>query len=344
MRRFVRATLAVVLATVAGCAATPKRLYDPDALRAEVHARAPGIPPEDIVVPFEVPESQAARARRVVEPGNSDEKKIRLLVNTMFLPSGWGLRYSSRGATTGTVETLQRRAGNCLDLASVFIGLSRAAGLRSSYMDASRRVRETRSVGDGLTVNAGHITAVVETERGPITLDFSGEGEIVAYRTISDLEAVANFYNNRGFERIEAAEDQGVPVDWTEASRDFARAVQVFPTFARAWNNLGIAAARLGRPEEAVAHYRTAIAHDPTFAAPHNNLGLLHLGRGELREAIQELQQAIALAPAASHTQFELAIARQRAGDVVGAREAVERALQLRKDYPEAEALLRSLP
>ncbi len=337
------AALAAMLVFGAGCAAA-RPLYDPDGLRAEVRARAPGLAPDEIVIPFEFPESQGPRARRIVEGIGAEKDRVRALVNAMFDPYEWGLRYSAQGATTNASETLERRAGNCLDLASVFIGLSRSVGIRASYMDASRSIRETRALGDGLTVNAGHITAVVESAGGPITLDFSSERDIVSYRVISDLEAIANFYNNRGFERIEAAEDQGVSVDWADAAGDFRRAVQVFPAFARAWNNLGIAAARLGRPDEAVAHYRAAIALDPGFAAPHNNLGLLHLRRGELGDALRELESAARLAPTAAHTQYELAVARQRVGDVDGAREAAERALQLRKGYPEAESLLRSLP
>ncbi len=338
-----RAALAATLVFGAGCA-TARPLYDPDGLRAEVRARAPGLSPDEIVIPFEIPESQAPRARKTVEGIGAEKDRVRALVNAMFDPVEWGLRYSARGATTNAAETLERHAGNCLDLASVFIGLSRSVGIRSWYMDASRTIRETRALGDGLTVNAGHITAVVESAGGPITLDFSSERDIVSYRIISDLEAIANFYNNRGFERIEEAEDEGAAVDWRAAEDDFRRAVQVFPDFARAWNNLGIAAARLGRPDEALANYRAAIERDPAFAAPHNNLGLLHLRRGEVGEAIRELEAAARLAPTAAHTQYQLAVARQRAGDVEGAREAAERALQLRKGYPDAEALLRSLP
>ncbi len=321
-----------------GACATAKLAYSPDELEAEVARRAPAIPHQEIVTPFRIGESHAAMARGVVAEGKTDTERTRSLVKAFFAADGFHLSYAA-GVTADAEETLRTSEGNCLSLASVFVGLARAAGLKAYYIDASTRVHETR-YGDGWTVNSGHVTAMVEAEGERIGLDFGRMGPIRWYRVLDDLEALAHFYNNRGFESVERAQERGESPDWRQAAHDFWLAAQVLPAFARAWNNLGIAAVRLGRAEEALADYRAAIDSDPRLAAPRNNLGLLHLERGEVGEALEALESAARLDPSASHIQYNLAQARLRRGDREGAVRALQRAIDLRGGYPEAQAVL----
>jgi Flp pilus assembly protein TadD len=172
-----------------------------------------------------------------------------------------------------------------------------------------------------------------------IGLDFGMMGSIAWYRVLDDLEALAHFYNNRGFELLEAAQDLDESA-WRLAERDFRIAVQIAPRFARAWNNLGIAAGHLGRQGEAIGDYRTAIANDPLLAAPRNNLGSLYLEQGRIAEAIETLAVASRLEPQGSHIQYNLALARLQAGDREGAAEGLRQAIRLRGVFPEAQAAL----
>jgi tetratricopeptide (TPR) repeat protein len=336
------ALAALAAAVGAGCGAPGKLAYRPDELRDLVHVRAPELSPVDVVVPFEISAEHAALARTLVRDAPSDAEEVRRLAAAMLDPKRLALRYVP-SVTTPAEETMRRSEGNCLALASVFIGLARAVGLQAFYIDASIRVHSTRVAVDGTTVTEGHVSALVKTPSGNYGLDFTRLGTIQWYRVLSDVEALANYYNNRGFEMMDRAEVEGAAVDWPAVEREFRLAVKVLPSFARAWNNLGVAAARQGRAGEAVESYRAAIAHDPKLAAPHNNLGELHLARGELADAVRELEAAASLAPAAPHVQYHLALARLRRGDRAGAREALRRALELRADYPEARALLAEL-
>jgi tetratricopeptide (TPR) repeat protein len=331
------------LGSAVGCA-TQKLAYRPDELRAEVRRRAPELDPADVVVPYEISPAHVDLARRLVRDAASDSGRVRALTTALLdpHPRGLGLRYVP-SVTTGAEETLRQSRGNCLALASVFIGLARAVGLEAYYIDASVHVHETRYENDGTTVNEGHLTAMVRTATENIGLDFSRAGTMSWYRVLDDVEALAHFYNNRGFEQMDLAESAGVPVDWVAIERDFQRAVQVLPSFARAWNNLGLAASRLGHHDEAVQHYRTAIARDPKLAAPHNNLGSLLLAAGEFEAALTELEAAARLDPAGSHIQYNLAVALLQRGDRDGARQALERAVALRADYPQAQAMLTEL-
>ena len=336
--------LALGLALSAGCAslARPRLAYTADELRQEVARRAPAIDAAERVVPFEVTEEQVALARRAVADARTARERARMLSEALFSPDYFGLRYAW-SITAAAQDTLRAAQGNCLSLASVFVGLARAVGLEAYYMDASVRVHETRFGGDGMVVNAGHVTALVKDGDKDIALDFEQLGKIAWYRVLSDVEALAHFYNNRGYDLIDRADEAGQPVDWAEVAHQFELAVEVVPEFAQAWNNLGIAHARQGLRDEAIADYRRAMARDPGLAAARNNLGLLYLEEGEVPAALAALREAARLEPRGSHIQYNLATARLRQGDRPGALEALRRALALRSDYPEARALLAQL-
>lgn len=331
--------LAATLLGGAGCAVR-RVAYSPSDLEAEVARRAPDLPADEVVVPFEVGEAQAKRARELVRGVSSPHLKVARLLEALFDPEVFGLRYVS-GVTGDAAETLRRREGNCLALASVFVGLARAVGLEAYYIDASTRVHETRHADDGITVSAGHITAMVVTGTGNVGLDFARLGPFVWYRVLDDVEALAHFYNNRGWETVYLARERGDPADWEAAARDFRRATAVLPTFALAWNNLGLALASGDRDREAAPLYREAIRLDPRLAAPRNNLGALLLRAGANEEALETLEAAAHLASSGPHVLYNLALARLRTGDRAGAVEALRKASE--EGYPRAQRLLDEL-
>ena len=334
------AAAAVVVLGSAGCATASRQVYTPAELREALAAR-PGIPAADVVVPYELPPEALQKARRIVADAHTDAEKVELLVKAMFDPKGFGLRRGALAATTTTgAEALQTGQGNCVALASIFIGLARAVGLDARYVDASSVVHETRYGEDGSTIHLGHVTALVNTHNELISLDFARIGPFRWYERLDDLEALAHFYNNRGYELVDEARGEGQPPDWAEAERRFRLAVAVKPGFARAWNNLGISLARQGRDAEAAASYRRAIALDPSMAAPHANLGALLLQQGDLPGALGELDEAARRDPHGANIQYNLALARLRSGDRDGALEALHRTLTLRGGYPGAQALL----
>ncbi len=327
--------LVVLLGGTFGCA-TQHLAYSPDELRAEIARRAPGLPPGDVVVPYELGPKERAEASEIVGHLQGTDSKVNALVEAMFDRRFLGLHYADR-VTGDAVETLRTHEGNCLALASVFVGLARAVGLEAYYIDASSRVHETTYGDDGMTVSAGHITAMVVTPRANLGLDFSRMGPFVWYRILDDVEAVAHFYNNRAFEGIDDARTRGAPPDWGAAARDFRRAIQVKPDFARAWSNLGMAEAALGRADDAATDYREAIRRDPRLVAPRNNLGALLLAKGDVEGALATLEAAVALPDAGPHVLYNLALARLKAGDRAGALEALRLARE--RGYPRAQRL-----
>lgn len=327
---------------IAGCA-TSKLAYSPDELRLELARRAPSIPREEIVVPYEIDASQLDLARALVRYATSDTDRVRILTKAFNDPRIFGLRYAPT-LTVDARQTLKNKEGNCLSLSSAFIGLARATGLDAFYVDGSIRIHERRFEDNhGLSIDIGHVSVMIKNADETIGLDFARLGRVRWYRVISDLEALAHFYNNRGFELIDIAEQSGREVDWSQVHHNFWLALQVQPSFAMAWNNLGIAEAHLNHHQEAIAAYRNAIAHQPDLAAAHNNLGSLYLEMGENALAVKSLETAEKLEPGGSHIRYNLAIARLRLGDRAGAIRALRQAIDLRDSDAQARSLLDEL-
>jgi tetratricopeptide (TPR) repeat protein/4-amino-4-deoxy-L-arabinose transferase-like glycosyltransferase len=79
-------------------------------------------------------------------------------------------------------------------------------------------------------------------------------------------------------------------------------------------SNLGEALQADGRYDEAIVHYRQAIAFSPEWAAPYNNIGTALRSQGRVDEAIVHFQQALALQPNYPRAHYNLAVALLAAG------------------------------
>src|SRR6185295_5554246 len=67
-----------------------------------------------------------------------------------------------------------------------------------------------------------------------------------------------------------------------EAVAHYRAALAYEPDFVEARNNLGNALRRMGRLDEAIASYQAAIYYDPGFALGHDNLGLALADAGRI--------------------------------------------------------------
>src|SRR5437667_3719869 len=114
------------------------------------------------------------------------------------------------------------------------------------------------------------------------------------------------------FER--ASEWDGDPAQWEDAIDAYRRVVSIDPTYAAAWNNLGLLLHRMGRYDEASEAYLAALDQDPQCCEAAYNLGSLHEDRGEIDDAIQDYRAALELAPDYADAHFNLAGALSRAG------------------------------
>ncbi|MBD2056794.1 tetratricopeptide repeat protein [Oculatella sp. FACHB-28] len=98
---------------------------------------------------------------------------------------------------------------------------------------------------------------------------------------------------------------------------------------------LGQAEFQLSQVEDAIAHYREALAQDPDHAASAYRLGSILVTLGSVDEGIEYLQHSVAVAPTAL-TYYDLGISLGRRGDRQGEIENLKQAIALQPDYADA--------
>lgn len=110
------------------------------------------------------------------------------------------------------------------------------------------------------------------------------------------------------------------------------RATVIWPEFAEAHNNLGIALRNLGKFDEAADEYRAAMRISPESFVAHSNLGNLYLQLGQFEEAIAEYNEAMRLDPNDPLPHMNLGVAYGNLGRYEDAARETEDAVRLKPD------------
>lgn len=111
-------------------------------------------------------------------------------------------------------------------------------------------------------------------------------------------------------------EQNGAPKEAVEA---YQTAVELDPTSAGAWVNLGTIyfnARQFGKAEE---YYRRAVDADPSYALAHFNIGNLFDERGDYEQALVHYRQAVAINPQYADAHYNIALLYQGGGQVMEA-------------------------
>jgi tetratricopeptide (TPR) repeat protein len=327
------------LVSCASTAQPSKVVYTPAELLAEAEHRVMNSRPGEIIVPYQVTPELLDQARDLTRYIRSEYDAAQALIDAVTNKNQFGIEYQAT-ATAPADETVLRGYGNCLALTSVFIGLARGIGLEVYYIDASDRVNDIRRE-EQIIVDSGHIAAVTRTERGWTMVDFAGElPNYRTFRVIDDLTVLAHYYNNRGYEIIDSANQASEEVPWDQVRRSFDIATKVRPDFSLAHNNLGVLNAQAGNSDAAERAYRSAIRSDPDFAAPYHNLGNLKLSEGDLDAALEAYDEAIRIKTKNPYLHYHRGLALYQRGDLEEAVLAFERAISLKRDYVEPRNVL----
>lgn len=121
-----------------------------------------------------------------------------------------------------------------------------------------------------------------------------------------------------------------------EAIAHYKEALAIQAKYPEAHSNLGAALVSRGSVEEGIGHYREALRLDPNLAEVHNNLGVVLADQGKTAEALSHYLKAIELRPdyAEAHNNLGNVLAEQ--GRFAEAIARFGKALQLRPFYPQA--------
>ncbi len=192
-------------------------------------------------------------------------------------------KFEYRPGYTGTAEEVFESGElNCLSFSMLYVAMAREIRL-SVYFLLVRDIQEFEKDGD-LVVLSRHITAGYGIADHRVVLEFN-VGPDVDYRraeAITDLEAVALFYSNRGAELLREGDNR-------EAAQWLETAVAIDGKLAQAWVNLGVARRRSLDLAAAEAAYRRAIELAPRNHSAYQNLSVLMRLRGEDDAAVLDL-------------------------------------------------------
>ncbi len=111
-----------------------------------------------------------------------------------------------------------------------------------------------------------------------------------------------------------ASEWDADPAQWENVVNAYRRVVAIDPTYAAAWNNLGLLQHRMGHHDEAREAYVQALAQDPHCAEAAYNLGSLDEDGGDAPSAVARYRQALDLSPDYADAHFNLAAVLSRLG------------------------------
>jgi len=244
-------------------------------LRGEVAPRLGAARAASLDVPFALSPELTAAAQTVMRPAGAEREKVTHVIDFIF--DDLHLQYSVAPTRTAA-STYATRRGNCLSFVNLFVALAREQGLAPFYVEVTDYQKWSNR--DGMVVSQGHIVGGMYLDGELKTYDFLPYRP-KAYRKfnpIDDLAAVAHYYNNLGAEALLAGDN-------ATARGLLETAVAIAPSFDRAYNNLGVAQARAGEVEPALATYRKGLEKAPDNTMIMTNMARLFQRQGRGKEA-----------------------------------------------------------
>jgi tetratricopeptide (TPR) repeat protein len=197
--------------------------------------------------------------------------------------------------------------------------------LRQTLPRVTRPLQELRIVSDGRRVVVRATEGAFEPLTGQMVLDF----QVTTLR--DDVVRVLRPETSKSRARtaydlyMRASSLDEDPHTYAEAEDLYRRAIELDPSLAIAYTNLGNIRFRKGDDAGAEALYRRAIDVDATQPEAHYNLGYVTLERGDAASAVR----AIASDPRFADAHFNLAMAYEQLGDRARARPHWRRYLDL---------------
>ncbi len=261
--------LAAALALATATAATG------DDLAAQI--RDLGLDPEEITRPLYLNDEMKRWVREVMPRAAPEVTRLKVLLQALQESSNFDFQYQA-GYTGTAEEVFESSKFNCLSFSMLFVSLARDLGLPAFYLNL-KQDQDYEKVGD-LVVVSRHLTAGYGFVKDRTILEFDLGPEInyLLADPISDLEALALYYSNRGAEQLRDGQ--------VKAAHDTLRvATTLVPDLAQAWVNLGVARRRMGNLDAAEEAYFKAVELERRNLAAYQNLLTLQRLRGRKNAA-----------------------------------------------------------
>ena len=296
----------LLCAALAGCATAPAPPPPPD-LFNDASFAAPTVP-VDPQQAFAMSDAMRHYVRVDIAREARSKNPRRALADALRNREGLKLEYDA-DMTRTAAQAFDARSGNCLSLVLMTAALAKEMGLDVHYQLVLGEESWSRS--SGMYFVAGHVNLALE--RRPLSnalgydadavllIDFLPGEDLAGQRTqqIGETTILAMYLNNRAAETMASGElDQAY---W------YARAaILQDPTFAGAFNTLGIIQLRHGDIEPARRTLAYALERSPSNTVLLSNLAQALDGLGRADEAQLLRRKLLALQPEAPFHFFNL--------------------------------------
>jgi len=266
-----------LLMMLAGCASSLEYAYSgPDESKLLHEILGNEVPRSDLITLYLDDDVKAALDARI-NPNWGDKRKLRELRTFLFSEEETAINYHASSTQTA-MGTFQTRQGNCLAMTNLFVAAGRYVGIDANYQTVS--VKPTWDHEGDTMIRYEHIVAVGQIGDESYVVDFLPEfllGDRPS-EEISDLDAMALYYNNLGAEAV--VENK------PELAIEYLRqALALSPENADSWNNMGAAMRRAGNDRLGVFAYYQALEKDAYNYSALSNLAQYYENQGRADEA-----------------------------------------------------------
>ena len=238
----------------------------------------------------------------------------------VVLPNGQAVSHSVRIS----LETMRGvKSSVFTDNQGQFIFRSLAPGIYQVIVEGDKNLWETTSVNTEVFPGAPSILTIVLKEKKASAT--KGAGTVSA----AELEASIPQKARKEFQRASDAYGSG---KLDESIAHLRKAIEYFPNYLMAHNDLGAQLLEQGNIDEAEAELRRAILIDKKAFNPHLNLGIVLVKAKRYAEARDVLDEAISLDPGAPASRLYLGQALDGLGESKSAAKELSSAYELGGD------------
>ncbi len=286
----------------------------------------------EILQPIQLDDAMRAWAQDHIPRGAPELIRLRILLEQ--LQHGDDLEFEYQAGFTGSArDVFHSGRYNCLSFSILFVSVAREMGLPAFFLMLDD-VGSYEKEGD-LIVASQHITAGYGFVRDRTILEFDVGPEInyQLAEPISDLDALALYYSNRGAELLREGKIR-------DALEMHHIATALGPDLFQTWINRGVTERRLNDLEEAENSYLQALDVGQGNVVAYENLIALMRLKGEDNLANQMLPRLAQRKNHNPYTYLNLGDFSLRDGRVEEARRFYRRAFRLARYEAETHAAM----
>ena len=144
-------------------------------------------------------------------------------------------------------------------------------------------------------------------------------------------------------EQVQSLIDLYTQRQYQEVLTQALQLLRQFPNSVVLYNTIGAANKGLGKLDEAIEAYKSALSIKPDFSEAYYNMGNAFKDQGKIEEALEAYNKALALRPDYPQLHNNLGNALKEQGKLEQAIEAYTRALHIKPDYGGAKHMLSAL-